>query len=133
MPTHTNKTTSHDSEFRHSHTTKTTRSSAPTTANDIGLHGSGGGGGDEDVTIRVTGKAIVKIQGAEIACEDGGEISIRGGSNGTALLRYDDSDQETGVGYYLEDVPDRRPRLRAPPRMRSLPAPVYDDGSDYGM
>ncbi|KAL2759203.1 hypothetical protein ACRALDRAFT_1075443 [Sodiomyces alcalophilus JCM 7366] len=49
-----------ESDYRQSHTTRTTRSSA----------------GDEDITIRVTGSATLKLGGAEIQCQDGGEISI---------------------------------------------------------
>jgi hypothetical protein len=138
MPRHTRKTsTSHDdSEFRQSHTTKTTRSSTTI---------------DEDVTIKVTGKAVLKIQGAEIECEDGGEINIRGGGGVPLLSRYDsngsgsgsDQDSVSGGGYFLEDVRDvrsirgrdrsmSRARLGSMPRPRGLPAPVYDHHHNLG-
>jgi len=77
-----------DSEYRKSATTRTTRSvSSPD---------------DENVTIKVTGQARVLVGGAQIDCNDGGEIeikrqrSIKGGSEwssseyGTDPRRIDD-------------------------------------------
>lgn len=61
------------SDYRGTQTTRTTRS-----------------GGDDDVTIEVTGQAKVTVGGAEIHCEEGGKIQIhrtekiRDGSQATA-------------------------------------------------
>ena len=149
----TRSSTSHDdSEFRHSHTTKTTRSTYPTRGGDgpplaRGSSFPGAGGCEEDVTITVTGKATLRIQGAEIQCEHGGEINIRGGGgsgggiggisgSGPALLRFndydpgddDDDDDDDNHDYdyefcrpgrYLEAGGSQRSASR--PRLRSAP------------
>ncbi|KAA8572142.1 hypothetical protein MFRU_018g01370 [Monilinia fructicola] len=86
---------SHDlSDYRGTQTTRTTRS-----------------GGDDNVTIEVTGQAKVTVGGAEIHCEQGGRIQIhrtekiRDGSQATA------SEYGHGHGPKLLDDADRRSRL----------------------
>jgi hypothetical protein len=67
-----------DSDYRHSNTTRTTRSS-----------------GDEDITIKVTGHTVLKVGGAEIECQDG-QINIArqnsrsGGSENASTIYIDD-------------------------------------------
>ncbi|KAM0131351.1 hypothetical protein ACHAP3_007003 [Botrytis cinerea] len=86
---------SHDlSDYRGTQTTRTTRS-----------------GGDDNVTIEVTGQAKVTVGGAEIQCEEGGKIQIhrtetiiRDGSEATA------SEYEHGYGLKLLDDRERRSR-----------------------
>ncbi|TDZ31518.1 hypothetical protein C8035_v012241 [Colletotrichum spinosum] len=83
-----------ESEYRQSATTRTTRSSALES---------------EDVTIKVTGSAVVKIGNAEIQCQDGGEINI------TQAGRLGDSSDKGSTIFSedrrLEDRPGRRERL----------------------
>ncbi|KAF9870805.1 hypothetical protein CkaCkLH20_11704 [Colletotrichum karsti] len=76
-----------ESDFRKSVTTRTTRSSAIDS---------------EDVTIKVTGSAVLKIGGAEIQCQDGGEINI------TQPSRNGGSDRASTV--YSDDRQSRRER-----------------------
>ncbi|GKT48887.1 uncharacterized protein ColSpa_09068 [Colletotrichum spaethianum] len=69
-----------ESEFRRSATTRTTRS----------LTGDG-----EDITIKVTGQAVLRVGNAEIQCQDGGEINISqpgrlGGSDRASTIYSDD-------------------------------------------
>ena len=52
-----------ESDYRKSATTRTTR--------------SGSGPDDENVTIKVTGQARVRVDGAEIDCIEGGQIEIK--------------------------------------------------------
>ncbi|KAL0932977.1 uncharacterized protein CTRU02_211940 [Colletotrichum truncatum] len=77
-----------ESEFRQSATTRTTRSSAIDS---------------EDVTIKVTGSAVLKIGNAEIQCQDGGEINI------TQAGRLGGSDKASTI--YSDDRQSRRERL----------------------
>ncbi|KAF6842528.1 hypothetical protein CMUS01_02995 [Colletotrichum musicola] len=77
-----------ESEFRQSATTRTTRSSALDS---------------EDVTIKVTGSAVLKIGNAEIQCQDGGEINI------TQAGRLGGSDKASTI--YSDDRQTRRERL----------------------
>ncbi|KAF7863050.1 hypothetical protein EAF04_007133 [Stromatinia cepivora] len=98
------------SDYRGTQTTRTTRS-----------------GGDDNVTIEVTGQAKVTVGGAEIHCEEGGKIQIhrtekiRDGSQATAS----EYGQGQGHGPKLIDDRDRRSRLdrsdsqTTRPRMRS--------------
>ncbi|KAH0441651.1 hypothetical protein CcaCcLH18_01911 [Colletotrichum camelliae] len=85
-----------DSEYRQSATTRTTRSSAIES---------------EDVTIKVTGSAVLKIGGAEIQCQDGGEINI------TQPSRNGGSDRASTV--YSDDRPTRRDSRPLPIRARA--------------
>ncbi|KAK1845482.1 hypothetical protein CCHR01_11915 [Colletotrichum chrysophilum] len=85
-----------DSEYRQSATTRTTRSSAIES---------------EDVTIKVTGSAVLKIGGAEIQCQDGGEINI------TQPSRNGGSDRASTV--YSDDRPSRRDSRPLPIRARA--------------
>ncbi|OHW96653.1 hypothetical protein CSPAE12_04688 [Colletotrichum incanum] len=69
-----------ESEFRRSATTRTTRSST---------------GDGEDITIKVTGQAVLRVGNAEIQCQDGGEINISqpgrlGGSDRASTVYSDD-------------------------------------------
>lgn len=77
-----------ESEFRQSATTRTTRSSALDS---------------EDVTIKVTGSAVLKIGNAEIQCQDGGEINI------TQAGRLGGSDKASTI--FSDDRQTRRERL----------------------
>jgi hypothetical protein len=94
----TRSSESHDeSEWRHSATTRTTRSVA----------------GEEDVTIKVTGQAVVEVSGAKIQCRDGSAISIS--SRPIPTGRLIDSDKGS-VAY-----DDRKSRIeRIPHRTRAM-------------
>jgi hypothetical protein len=88
-----------ESDYRKSATTRTTR--------------SGSGENDENVTIKVTGRAQVNVGGAQIDCPDGGEIEIkrqqrgiRGGS--------DRSISEYGPYPGQAQIDDRRSRVDQP-------------------
>jgi hypothetical protein len=85
-----------ESDWRHSATTRTTRSSA---------------GPDEDVTIRVKGTAVVKVSGTEIQCQDGAELNISSGRISTS--RTGGSDKTSTV--YTDERKSRgdRPQQRA--------------------
>jgi hypothetical protein len=99
----TRSSSSHDeSEWRHSATTRTTRSIA----------------GDEDVTIRVKGHAVVEVSGTKIECQDGSAISIS--SRPAQQVRLVDSDK----GSIVYD--DRKTRVeRLPHRSRALSQAAY--------
>lgn len=66
-----------ESEYKRSNTTGTTQSSY----------------GHEEITIKVPGNAIVRLQGAEIACNEGGEITYTSrpsaGSNRATVYQLD--------------------------------------------
>ncbi|GJD03748.1 hypothetical protein CH63R_13007 [Colletotrichum higginsianum IMI 349063] len=69
-----------ESDYRRSATTRTTRSST---------------GDGEDITIKVTGHAVLRVGNAEIQCQDGGEINISqsgrlGGSDRASTIYSDD-------------------------------------------
>ncbi|KAG5760970.1 hypothetical protein H9Q72_010917 [Fusarium xylarioides] len=76
-----------DSEYKRSNTTGLTRSSSSDTDN---------------VTIKVSGSAVVRVSGAEIECGDGGEITF---SRPTGSSRVG-SDRASSY-YQLEDVRSR--------------------------
>ncbi|KAF7944598.1 uncharacterized protein EAE97_005231 [Botrytis byssoidea] len=86
---------SHDlSDYRGTHTTRTTRS-----------------GGDDNVTIEVTGQAKVTVGGAEIQCEEGGKIQI----HRTEKIIHDGSQataSEYGLGHGPKLLDDRERRSR---------------------
>jgi len=88
-----------ESDYRKSATTRTTR--------------SGSGNDDENVTIKVTGRAQVNVGGAQIDCPDGGEIEIkrkqRGIQNGS-----DRSISEYGPFPGQQQIDDRRSRVDQP-------------------
>ncbi|CRK34209.1 hypothetical protein BN1723_014842 [Verticillium longisporum] len=100
-----------------SNTTRTTRSSA--------------GQGDDDFTIKVTGSATLKVGGAEIHCEDGGEINITQQGGGGSRAGGGGSDRASTI--YGED--QRRGRLeRLPIRARSssqAPSSIYGRSPSY--
>jgi hypothetical protein len=99
-----------ESEYKRSSTTGITRSSS---------------GGNDDVTIKVAGSAMVRVQGAEIEWEDGGEITFtqRNGSS-----RYDS--EKASTIYQLEDSQSRfDPRKALPLRSR---APSQADSYSRG-
>lgn len=77
-----------ESEYRRSATTRTTRSSA---------------GDGEDITIKVTGSAVLRVGNAEIQCQDGGEINI------SQQGRLGGSDKASTI--YTEDRRNRMERL----------------------
>ncbi|KAK0735450.1 hypothetical protein B0T21DRAFT_384307 [Apiosordaria backusii] len=116
-----------ESDYRQSHTTRTTHTSAH----------------DEDFTIRVKGNTTLKIGGAEMECHDGAEINItkngaslgyRGGGSDASYGDHDDrhtrvdlDDRRTRVDFPV------RPRTRGASRARSIPRvpayPSYPDGA----
>ncbi|CAM1510039.1 Fc.00g003740.m01.CDS01 [Cosmosporella sp. VM-42] len=100
-----------DSEYKRSNTTGITRSSTADTDN---------------VTIKVSGSAVVRVQGAEIQCNDGGEItfSSRGGDGSSRF----GSDRASTV-YQLEDSRSRVERKALPHRAR---APSQADSQSRG-
>lgn len=107
-----------ESDYRQSNTTRTTRSSA----------------GDEDITIRVTGSATLKLGGAEIQCQDGGEINITQPASGRSAGI---SDKDSSI--YSDDRRTRIDRLPIRTRASSQAAsswnrgPVeYDPYESYG-
>lgn len=98
-----------ESEFKRSNTTGITRSSS---------------GNNDDVTIKLSGAALVKIQGAEIECADGGEITFSSRPSGSRS----GSDQASTV-YQLEDSRSRVERKALPHRAR---APSQSDSQSRG-
>lgn len=98
-----------ESEYRRSNTTGITRSSS---------------GGDDTFTIKVSGGAVVRVQGAEIECDDGGEITFNG-RPGTARVG---SDRASTV-FQLEDSRSRVERKALPHRPR---APSQSDSQSRG-
>lgn len=129
-----------ESDYRHSATTRTTRSSAVP---------------PDDVTIRLTkGKGVVEVNGAKLKCSRGAEINISrnaitSGQNGSEKAYYDDyEDFDERQPRYIEDgrqshYEERRPRAersqtraRAASRARSRPRSMHYagrdvDGTDY--
>jgi hypothetical protein len=85
-----------DSEYKRSNTTGLTRSSSSDTDN---------------VTIKGSGSAVVRVSGAEIECGDGGEITF---SRPTGSSRVG-SDRASSY-YQLEDVQNRVERKALPYR-----------------
>lgn len=81
-----------ESDFRRSATTRTTRSSAA---------------GEEDMTIRVKGNAVLEVGGARLRCQDGAEISVPRGQTATGFRTT--SDQSSYLGHE-----DRRSRMERP-------------------
>jgi hypothetical protein len=117
---------SHDeSEYRQSATTRTTRSTAPN---------------DEDVTIRVKGRTVLKFGTTEMQCQDGAEINISSRGGGPEILAagsdrssyIDQDDRRTRV-----DIPQSRARAasRAKSRPRSFSRPIskHDAGPKYEL
>lgn len=88
-----------ESDYKKSATTRTTR--------------SGSGDGDENVTIKVTGQARVVVGGAQIDCQDGGEIEIK---RNTGLK---DGSERGGSEYGTRRIEDRRSRVETRPAGRS--------------
>ncbi|KAK3398933.1 hypothetical protein B0T20DRAFT_435632 [Sordaria brevicollis] len=122
-----------ESDYRHSATTRTTRSSAM----------------PEDVTIRVVkGKgAVLEVNGAKLKCAGGAEINISRnavtpGRNGSEKAYYDDyEDYDERQPRYIEDgrqqhFEERRARersqtrARAASRARSRPRSMHYAGHD---
>ncbi|KAI1262158.1 hypothetical protein F5Y18DRAFT_161887 [Xylariaceae sp. FL1019] len=95
-----------ESEYKHSATTHTTRSSS----------------GEDDITIKIPMGAVVEVGGARITCKDGGDISV--GRNNTSIKG---SDRGTVYGDDRRSRSDRSGnRLRASSHAaiaRGLPAP----------
>lgn len=87
-----------ESEYRQSNTTGITRSSSSD---------------NDNVTIKVSGSAVVRVQGAEIECGDGGEITFSAPTNSRV-----GSDRASTV-YQLEDNRSRVERKALPHRARA--------------
>lgn len=107
-----------ESDFRQSATTRTTRSSAA---------------GEEDMTIRVKGNAVLEVGGARLRCQDGAEISVPRGPPATSGFRTS-SDQSIYLGE------DRRTRMERPSTRHrassqaasfSRSTPKYDASPEY--
>lgn len=100
----TRSSSSHDeSEWRHSATTRTTRSIV----------------GDEDVTIKVRGHAVVEVSGTKIECQDGSAISISS-RPAQSQSRMIESDKGSTV------YDDRKTRIeRLPHRSRAMSQSNY--------
>lgn len=108
-----------ESSFRHSATTKTTRS----------------GSNDDDITIKVPNGAVVEVGNAKINCTNGGEINIGRGNGG--------SDRDTVYGDELRSRGSRAERPSTRTRTssqsahsrhpRALPSPYPDHAANsYG-
>ncbi|KAF4969646.1 hypothetical protein FZEAL_10204 [Fusarium zealandicum] len=94
-----------ESEYKRSNTTGLTRSSSSDTDN---------------VTIKVSGSAVVRVPGAEIQCADGGEITFTSRTGGSRV----GSDRASSV-YQLEDMRSRGEQKALPYRAR---APSQSEG-----
>ncbi|KAI3318182.1 hypothetical protein HD806DRAFT_320597 [Xylariaceae sp. AK1471] len=105
-----------ESEYKHSATTHTTRSSS----------------GDDDITIKVSAGCTVEVGGAKIHCRDGGDISI--GRIGTSR-----SGSDRGTSIYSDERRSRSDRSSAARTRassqaayaRGLPAPSIYGASPY--
>ncbi|KAI5458448.1 hypothetical protein BGZ63DRAFT_46738 [Mariannaea sp. PMI_226] len=97
-----------ESEYKQSNTTGITRSSSSE---------------NDNVTIKVSGSAVVRVQGAEIECGDGGEITFSAPS-GSRL----GSDRASTI-YQIEDGRSRVERKALPHRIR---APSQSDSQSRG-
>ncbi len=86
-----------ESDYKKSATTRTTR--------------SGSGNDDENVTIKVTGQARVMVGGAQIDCNEGGEIEIK--RQQQANIRS--GSERTGSSEYSRGrIEDRKSRISGP-------------------
>ncbi|KAH6889899.1 hypothetical protein B0T10DRAFT_42852 [Thelonectria olida] len=97
-----------ESEYKQSNTTGFTRSSSSD---------------NDNVTIKVSGSAVVRVQGAEIECGDGGEITFSAPS-GSRI----GSDRASTI-YQIEDGRSRVERKALPHRIR---APSQSDSQSRG-
>lgn len=89
-----------DSEYKRSNTTGITRSSS---------------GETDNVTIKVTGSAVVRVQGAEIECIDGGEITLSRAAIGGSRW----GSERASTVYQIEDARSRVERKALPHRARA--------------
>lgn len=92
-----------ESEYKRSNTTGLTRSSS--------------GNNNDDFTIKVSGATVVRVSGAEIECNDGGEITVSG-RQGAGQGSRTGSDKESTV-YQLEDSRSRVERKALTHRPRA--------------
>ncbi|RSM19026.1 hypothetical protein CDV31_002157 [Fusarium ambrosium] len=88
-----------ESEYKRSNTTGLTRSSSSDTDN---------------LTIKVSGSAVVRVPGAEIQCADGGEITFTSRTGGSRV----GSDRASTI-YQIEDVRSRPEQKALPYRARA--------------
>ncbi|KAM5356425.1 hypothetical protein ACJ41O_003071 [Fusarium nematophilum] len=88
-----------ESEYKRSNTTGLTRSSSSDTDN---------------VTIKVSGSAVVRVPGAEIQCADGGEITFTSRPGGSRV----GSDRASTI-YQIEDIRSRPEQKALPYRARA--------------
>lgn len=96
-----------ESEYKRSNTTGITRSSS---------------GAPDEFTIKVSGAAVVRFEGAEIECDDG-EITFSNNRPGTSRVG---SDRASTV-YQLEDSRSRYERKALPPLAHRPRAPSQSD------
>lgn len=89
-----------DSDYKRSNTTGITRSSS---------------GETDNVTIKVSGSAVVRVQGAEIECIDGGEITFSSRAIGGSRF----GSERASTVYQLEDSRSRVERKALPHRARA--------------
>jgi hypothetical protein len=109
---------------------RSTRSSGSRDESDYRLRSNGTGitrsssGNKEDYTIEVSGNAVIRVQGAEIECTEGGRISLSSRPVGSRS----GSDQASTV-YQIEDSRSRVERKALPHRSR---APSQSDSQSRG-
>jgi hypothetical protein len=97
-----------ESSYRQSATTRTTRS----------------GSGDDDITIKLHGGAVVEVGSTKISCIKGGEINIpRAGGGSDRGTVYDD-DLKSRASRYERPVARTRSNSQSA-YTRALPAPPY--------
>lgn len=105
-----------ESDYKHSATTRTTRSASA----------------EDDITIKLPEGAVVEVNGARISCPGGGDVNIGRNNNGTSRTGSD-----RGTSVYEDDRNSRHERLpirtRASsqatyPRPASHAPPLYPHG-----
>ncbi|KAH8661251.1 hypothetical protein BGZ61DRAFT_148884 [Ilyonectria robusta] len=99
-----------ESEYKRSNTTGITRSSSSD---------------NDNVTIKVSGSAVVRVQGAEIECGDGGEITFSAPSGS----RIGSGSDRASTVYQIEDGRSRVERKALAHRIR---APSQSDSQSRG-
>lgn len=92
-----------ESEYKRSHTTGITRSSTDN---------------PDDLTIKFSGAAVVRFEGAEIECDDG-EITF---SNRNGTTRVGSGSDRASTVYQLEDGRSRAPQRKALPHRPRAPS-----------
>jgi hypothetical protein len=105
-----------ESDYRHSVTTRTTRSIS----------------GEDDVTIKLPANSIIEVQGTKIQCRDGGEVNIstsRAGGGGGGGGSHSSSSDKDSIVY--EERPSRAERPAPRGRTMSQSSP-YSTRMPFG-